>query len=176
MARLGCYCGAGMSNTECPSPHRLNIFLKSEVDAAISYNPDISLWDFYTGWDESAECRNSFQKRFEPVEYWHCTECGRIFEVQAVSCGRIIRGFKPVSFSAEDACNLEGFEELFVLWDIEMDEYLGIDRDDPLRDYISGVWIKHYISPDCKTVYIFDATENKITGKYILDPRNRGCN
>ena len=156
MARLGCYCGAGMSNPECPSPHRLNIFLKSEVDAAISYNPDISLWDFYTGWDESAECRNSFQKRFEPVEYWHCTECGRIFEVQAVSCGRIIRGFKPVSFSAEDACNLEGFEELFVLWDIEMDEYLGIDRDYPLRDYIFGVWIKHYISTNCNTFYNFD--------------------
>lgn len=176
MARLGCYCGACMSNTECPSPHRLNIFLKSEIDAAISYNPDISLWDFYTGWDESAECRNSFQNRPEPVEYWHCTECRRIFEVQAVSCGRIIRGFKPVSFSPDEAGNLDGFEELFVLWDIEMDEYLGIDRDYPLRDYISGVRIKHYISPDCKTVYIFDATENKFTGRYILDPRKRSFN
>ena len=75
MARLGCYCGSDMTNTEGPSPHRLNVFLKSEVDEVLSYNPDIPLWDFYTGWDELAECWNSFQKRSEPVEYWYCTEC-----------------------------------------------------------------------------------------------------
>ena len=80
MARLGCHCGADMTNTDGPSPHRLNVFLKSEVDKALSYNPDIPLWDFYTGWDELAECRNSFQNRSEPVEYWYCTECKRIYE------------------------------------------------------------------------------------------------
>ena len=59
MARLGCHCGADMTNTDGPSPHRLNVFLKSEVDKALSYNPDIPLWDFYTGWDELAECKLS---------------------------------------------------------------------------------------------------------------------
>ena len=113
MARLGCHCGADMTNTDGPSPHRLNVFLKSEVDKALSYNPDIPLWDFYTGWDELAECRNSFQNRSEPVEYWYCTECKRIYEVQAVSCGRILRNFKYVSEPTEQ-CNLDGFEELFI--------------------------------------------------------------
>ncbi len=72
MARLGCHCGADMTNTDGPSPHRLNVFLKSEVDKALSYNPDIPLWDFYTGWDELAECRNSFQNRseFHVAEYY----------------------------------------------------------------------------------------------------------
>ena len=42
MARLGCRCGAEMTNTEGPSPHRLNVFLKSEIDKALSYNQDIS--------------------------------------------------------------------------------------------------------------------------------------
>ena len=94
MARLGCHCGADMTNTDGPSPHRLNV----------------------TGWDELAECRNSFQNRSEPVEYWYCTECKRIYEVQAVSCGRILRNFKYVSEPTEK-CNLDGFEELFILWD-----------------------------------------------------------
>lgn len=75
MTRLGCRCGAGMTNTVCPSSHQLNVFLKSEIEEALSYNPDIPLWDLYTGWDELAECENSFQNRTEPVEYWYCTEC-----------------------------------------------------------------------------------------------------
>ena len=41
MARLGCHCGADMTNTDGPSPHRLNVFLKSEVDKALSYNPAV---------------------------------------------------------------------------------------------------------------------------------------
>ena len=27
MARLGCHCGADMTNTDGPSPHRLNVFM-----------------------------------------------------------------------------------------------------------------------------------------------------
>lgn len=72
MARLACYCGADMTDTEGPSPHLLNMFLKSEIDNALLYNPDICLWDLYTGWDELTESDNSFQNRSEPVEYWYC--------------------------------------------------------------------------------------------------------
>ena len=52
MAGLACYCGADMTDTEGPSPHLLNVFLRSEIDKALSYNPNICLWDLYTGWDE----------------------------------------------------------------------------------------------------------------------------
>ena len=168
MARLGCHCGADMTNTEGPSPHRLNVFLKSEVDKALSYNPDIPLWDFYTGWDELAECRNSFQNRSEPVEYWYCTECKRIYEVQAVSCGRILRNFKYVSEPTEK-CNLDGFEELFILWDEEMDDFLDLGNDYRLKDYISQLKVRHYISSDQKTIYWLDVTTNKLICKYILE-------
>ena len=167
MARLGCRCGAEMTNTEGPSPHRLNVFLKSEIDKALSYNQDISLWDFYTGWDELAECRNSFQNRSEPVEYWYCTGCGRIYEVQAVSCGRILRCFKSVSDLTEKY-SPEGLEELFILWDKEMDDFLDLGNDYRLKDYVSQVKVKHYISSDQKTVYGLDAAENRLICKYIL--------
>ena len=49
MARLACYCGADMTDTEGPSPHLLNMFLRSEIDKALLYNPDICLWDLYMG-------------------------------------------------------------------------------------------------------------------------------
>ncbi len=169
MSRLGCRCGADMTDTEGPSPHLLNVFLKSEIDNALSYNPDIALWDLYTGWDELAECQNSFQNRPEPVEYWYCTECKRIYEVQAISRGGILRCFKPVSDLTEE-CTLENFEELFIFWDKEMDDFLGFGSDYPLKDYLAQVKEKHFISPDQKTIYGFDAATNKLICKYILEP------
>lgn len=168
MARLGCHCGADMTNTEGPSPHRLNVFLKSEIEEALLYNPDIPLWDFYTGWDELSECRNSFQNRSEPVEYWYCTECKRIYEVQAISCGRILRCFKYVSDLTEEY-SLEGLEELFILWDKEMDDFLDLGSDYRLKDYISQVSVKHYISSDQNTIYGIDVSTNKLICKYILE-------
>ena len=133
MARLGCHCGADMTNTDGPSPHRLNVFLKSEVDKALSYNPDIPLWDFYT-----------------------------------VSCGRILRNFKYVSEPTEK-CNLDGFEELFILWDEEMDDFLDLGNDYRLKDYISQLKVRHYISSDQKTIYGLDVPTNKLICKYILE-------
>ena len=168
MARLGCYCGSDMTNTEGPSPHRLNVFLKSEVDEVLSYNPDIPLWDFYTGRDELAECWNSFQKRSEPVEYWYCTECRRIYEVQAVSCGEVLRVFKPDA-NYTDEYNIDNFEELFILWAKEMDDFLDFGRDYRLKDYIAQLTQKYFISQDQKVIYGLDVATNKLICKYILE-------
>jgi hypothetical protein len=169
MARLACYCGADMTDTKGPSPHLLNVFLRSEIDKALSYNPNICLWDLYTGWDELAECDNSFQNRSEPVEYWYCTECKRIYEVQAVSCGKILRCFKPVSDLTEEY-SLEGYEELFILWDKEMDDIICKDRNYLLKDYIvKPSTIRFFISSDQKTIYGLDVPTNKLICKYILE-------
>lgn len=67
MARLGCRCGAEMTNTIVPSRNEINVFYESEAEEAIQMNPEIQLWDFYTGWDERNNCGNSFQNRVEPV-------------------------------------------------------------------------------------------------------------
>lgn len=169
MAGLACYCGADMTDTEGPSPHLLNVFLRSETDKALSYNPNICLWDLYTGWDELAECDNSFQNRSEPVEYWYCTECRRIYEVQAVSCGKILRCFKYVSTPAEEY-NLDGFEELFVLMDKEMDDIICKDRYYLLKDYIEKPSeIKIFISPDQKNIFVINVATDKLICKYILE-------
>jgi hypothetical protein len=158
-----------MTDTEGPSPHLLNVFLKSEIEEALSYNPDICLWDLYTGWDELAECSNSFQKRSELVEYWYCTECKRVYEVQAISCGKILRCFKPIPAPAGEY-SLEGFEELFILWDTEMDDIICKDRYFLLKNYIAEpAKVKFFISADQKTTYGLNAATNKLICKYILE-------
>ena len=60
MARLGCKCGAEMTNTEAPSKHEINVFYMTEAESAIQMNPEIRLWDFYSGWDEKNNCPVSF--------------------------------------------------------------------------------------------------------------------
>ena len=75
------------------------------------------------------------KKSSEPVEYWYCTECRRIYEVQAVSCGEVLRVFKPDA-NYTDEYNIDNFEELFILWAKEMDDFLDFGRDYRFKDYI----------------------------------------
>ena len=49
--------------------------------------------------------------------------------------------------------------------------FFGIDlgNDYRLKDYISQLKVKHYISSDQKTIYGLDVPTNKLICKYILD-------
>ncbi len=62
MARLGCKCGADMTNTISPSKNIINIFYLKEAMNAINSNPRIRLWDFYTGWDDKITAIIVFRK------------------------------------------------------------------------------------------------------------------
>lgn len=157
MARLGCTCGGEMTNTQGPSQHILNVFFVSEANEAIAYNPQIRLWDFYTGWDEIKDCEHSFQSRNQPVEYWYCTECGRIHEVQRISCGKIIRSYSPQHLEKEPIVDLQNLKELLVLTDIEMDKMLVDYNEMLLSEYVNSPRnVKYYSSIDEKTVYIYE--------------------
>ena len=67
MGRLGCNCGATMSNVDSPSKNMLEVYTAAEVSEAIKADRDISLWDFST--------------LDRPYEYWYCTECRRVHKV-----------------------------------------------------------------------------------------------
>jgi hypothetical protein len=170
MARLGCKCGAEMTNTEAPSKHELNVFYKSEAEVAIKGNPEIRLWDFYTGWDEKNNCENSFQNRKEPVEYWFCTECKRVHEVQAVSCGRIVRSFEPLEIGVNQLIDYSTLEELIVLTDFEMDELLSTHENMTLSEYIEHeAQARYFITSDEKKVYI--VKDGQLTGMYSCEDK-----
>lgn len=155
MARLGCICGAEMTNTEAPSKNRLNIFYLKEAEAAIEKNSQIRLWDFYTGWDEKNECKNSFQNREEPVEYWYCPKCKRVYEVQAKSLGRIVRAFAVENKNIANERPAQEKEELIVLFDTEMDELLTNNEMMTLAEYLkTNRAERFYISADANLVYV----------------------
>ncbi len=155
MARLGCKCGAEMTNTEAPSRHVVSIFYKSEAEVAIDHDPNIRLWDFYSGWDEKNGCNNSFQNRNELVEYWYCTECKRVSEVQAISCGRVLRTFAPDDNNDFEFQNLSQFRELIVLKDVDMDDLLSREENMGLKEYLDRKRAaKYYLSNDESVAYI----------------------
>ena len=151
MARLGCVCGAEMTNTFSPSKHVLNIYYYEEVERALEENPKIRLWDFYTGWDEKKSCDNSFQNRPEPVEYWRCSECGRIHEVQAVSCGKKLRTYVPALEEICEKLSPASLKEILPLTDIRMDEFLETDSELLLRDYVAASRDTRYFINEAET-------------------------
>ena len=70
MARLGCSCGAAMSTVDCPSPHVYHIYTQSEVDRALSNDPDCPYPDFHTNWDSKKDEKHIFTS--EEYSYWYC--------------------------------------------------------------------------------------------------------
>lgn len=171
MARLGCRCGAEMTNTEAPSKHELKVFYRSEAEVAIQNNPLIRLWDFYSGWDDKNNCEESFQSRGEPVEYWYCTECKRVHEVQAASCGKILRSYIPQTGDNRDI-DYRSLEELILLTDIEMDELLSTCETMTLKEYINrDTPIKYYITDNETIVYI--VKNGQVSGYYICEEQDK---
>lgn len=158
MARLSCKCGAEMTNTLSPSPHSLKIFYRKEIETAIQANPDIRVWDLYSGWDEKRGCDNSFQDRSEPVQYWYCEDCKRVYEIQDVSCGKILRDYKPDYDNFEnlpEVSEITSYREIIVLTDIEMDLLLSFSEEKKLSDYMGSVGEKrYYISENEEAVYV----------------------
>ena len=168
MARLGCKCGAEMTNTVAPSKHEINVFYMTEAESAIQMNPEIRLWDFYSGWDEKNNCENSFQNRKEPVEYWFCTECKRVYEVQAISCGKIVRSFAPKKSIDIKEIDYSDLKELIILTDIEMDEVLSVNEKLMLKDYLAQEKpVKYFISQDERQVFVI--RDNQVSIIYSIE-------
>ncbi len=134
MSQLGCKCGERMTKTSCPSPCSLDIFYKAGVDKAIYEDPAIALRSFLSGWDERNDCAKAYMDRPEPVDYWHCPVCKRVYEVQYKSGGRWLRIYKKVNIPVTDS--FESWTRIYVLPDVETDVATEDDYDIRLSDYL----------------------------------------
>lgn len=168
MARLGCRCGATMGTSMCPSPYSIFIYYDSEVRQAIVDDPDITLMDFLTDWDEKHECQKEFMHRPEPVEYWYCIECRRIYEVQAHVGGRWLRVYRrstdliPMSF--------EGWPRIYVMTDMETYAATEMDIKTKLSDYLAQHdAVQYLLSPDESIVCAIAGETGKILYSYVLE-------
>ena len=149
MSQLGCICGERMTKTSCPSPCSLDIFYKEEIDRAIYEDPSITLHSFLSGWDERNDCAKKYMDRPEPVDYWCCPACKRVYEVQYIPGGRWLRIYKKANDPVAES--FEGWTRIYVLPDVETDAATEKDWEIHLSDYLlQHDSIRYYLSPDEK--------------------------
>lgn len=168
MARLGCKCGEGMYRSDDPSPYIVYIYYKKEVDNAIKDNPEITLNDFLTGWDEQHDCNKNYMDRPEPVDYWFCPACKRVYEVQYIPGGRWLRIYHPLDIAAPE--RFESWKQIYFLTDTEVYDATEENWEIRLSDYLrQHDAVFYYLSPDEKLVYAVNKESSKVAFAYELE-------
>ena len=168
MARLRCRCGEGMYTSDDPSPYIVYVYYKEEVDNAIMDNPDITLHDFLTGWDERYACNHDYMDRPEPVDYWFCPVCKRVYEVQYIPGGRWLRIYHQSEVAVSES--IVGWKQICFMKDTEVYDATEKDWGILLSDYLQQHnSILYYLSPDEKIVLGVDNATAKTLFSYELE-------
>ena len=168
MARLGCKCGSDMCTSDSPSPYMLDIYYASEIRQVLANDPDIKLHDFLMGWSEKEGCQKEYRQRSEPVEYWYCTECQRVYEVQAVQGGRWLRIYKRSD--AISNADYSHWKLIYVMPDTETDTATEANLAISLADYLKQHDAVHYyLSPDETLALAVDGATSKPLFCYKLE-------
>lgn len=168
MAQLGCRCGERMYTSDDPSPYILSIYYKVEADKAISNDPEITLHNFMLGWDEKNDCRREYMERLEPVDYWYCPVCKRVYEVQLKPHGRWLRIYRKVD--AIVPSDFTGWKQIYVITDYDMFNVYENCPDILLSEYLQQHdSVLYYLSPDEKTAHAVDKVSSKVLFSYVLE-------
>ena len=171
MARMLCKCGALMGTSVSPSPYSLYVYYEQEVRSAIAENPKIQLSDFLSDWDEVNGEQKEFMKRSEPVEYWYCTECQRVYETQAKMGGHWLRAYQRTELQPRNV-SFEGWTRIYIFKDLETDAALEEKPYLLLSDYLEmNTDVRYFIAPDERTVIAASADKQKVQFTYIQEER-----
>lgn len=167
MSGLMCLCGHRIGTSECPSPYNIMVYYKSEIDDALSLNPNILVLDFLEDWDPITESSRTYMHRQEPVFYYRCPKCKRVYEVQAKPGGRWLRVFK-LEKSSFDNNEHDGWKQIYVLTDIETDKATEENPNITLEQFLNTHNSREYfISPDETRVIEYNG--NVITNFVLED-------
>ena len=159
-----------MYKTDCPSEYSLFIYSSSEVEETLQENPAVMLIDFLTNWDSTHDRAKEYMNRKEPVEYWFCPSCKRVYEVQNIPHGRWLRIFKRVEIEDPLQLDYSDWNLIYVMTDVETDHATEEDYEIGLSKYLnSHDSVQNYISPDEKTVYAIEKTTSQILYSYELE-------
>lgn len=160
MAKMACYCGASMSNVDCPSENVIYVMKKDRVESALKYNQQITLIDFITNWDDLKDAKKSFIS--EDYDFWYCTRCKRVYKSEIKIGGNKLAAYAyDPKVDSIDKATLFSMQELIVFTDNE--EYDAVEKEPPtlLADFISSLYAKRYfITDDGSTVYAYDCNKN----------------
>ena len=166
MAKMACYCGASMSNVDCPSDNIIFIMRKERIESAIKYNPQITLIDFITNWDVLTESKKLFTS--EEYDFWYCTECKRVYQTEIKIGGNKLASYvyNP-DVESVDTDTLFAMQELIVFTDSEEDSAAEKEPSVLLSDFVLSLSGKRFfISNDLNTVYAYDCAKKSIVYEY----------
>ena len=169
MARMLCKCGEIMGTSVSPSPYIIYVYYEQEVRSAIAENPKIQLTDFLSDWDEVNREQKKFMKRSEPVEYWYCTECQRVYETQAKMGGHWLRAYQRVESQPQNV-SFEDWTRIYILKDVETDAALEEAPRLLLSDYLEmHIDICYFIASDERTVIAASTDMQNVQFAYIQE-------
>lgn len=169
MSRMLCKCGAIMGSSVSPSPYSICVYYEREVQSAIADNPEILLSDFLTEWDEVNGEHKVFTKRSEPVEYWYCTECQRVYETQTQIGGHWLRVYHRTADQVP-YISLEEWTRIYVLEDVETDAVLEESPKMLLSDYLQmHASVRYLLSPDERMVVAVSTENQKVQFTYMQE-------
>lgn len=169
MARLRCRCGEDMYTSEDPSPCIIDVYYEPEILQAISDDPDITLHNFMMEWDEKNDCEKIFMQRSEPVDYWFCPKCKRVYECQCMPVGlHWLRIFKRTE--APVPKEYSNWKRIVVITDT--DRFNAIEEDEDMLLAVFMRWHDspiYYISPDDTIVHALDKRSREVLFSYVLE-------
>ncbi len=167
MARLLCKCGEGMNTTDDPSPCVVDIYYSEEIETALTNDPLLTLHNLKMDWDEKHDCQRSYYVRSEPIDYWFCPVCKRIYEVQLKPEGRWLRIFQKTDVTPQ-CC--EGWRRIYVLSDIDTYAAKEANENVLLADYLKTHDSPHYfLSPDETLACAIDPANGQVLYSYALE-------
>lgn len=156
MARLGCLCGKGMSNSNCPSEDILHVYSKDEIESALQEDPAITLLDFYA--------------IRRPYEFWYCHGCGRVHQVNLERL-RVWHTFERLSISEYTASEIDSaWEEIYVFTDTEIDDITEKDFSITLSKFMQmRRTFEYWYQPERNIVQAYSSSDHLLVFAYKLE-------
>lgn len=156
MAEFACQCGKTLENGK--NGDALYVFLEKEVLAAHQQVPGIPLADFIVGWRRWALRDNP------NVIYWHCPDCGKVYESAPVRDGEVYRVFERTDREDQVVLSaLATWERVFVLTSEDIAKFEAEAGNVTLFDAIYATrWERDYfLHPEEKMVLALKAATNE---------------
>ena len=175
MANLGCYCGTTLYDTNVPSENRIHIFRESEIQESLKLVPNLKFWDF-TYDREKFPVKNENQ-----IEYWYCTDCGRVYVVPHKPNALTLWVYEKLPGNIPDGVRVdESWERLHIYTDVEgydaVEANNGAGYDTVmLEDFIYRTprKYKYFILPDEKFVVAQTSADGAFAFAYERKPITR---
>lgn len=156
MAKVGCLCGAILSDVDCPSDNIIYIYRYYELESVLTQNANITLWNYY-------------ESTMENHLYWYCNKCGRVYKFPNGSEAKPDKIYRRETVTEE--AHIMDMIEMVAFSDIEIDTITEDNPDICLKEFLDNRLCteSYFLDRSSGQVYVFDKENCKIIAKYCVE-------